>query len=35
MRIGRAASRSLQSKGATYYFCSELCEQKFTARHHD
>jgi Cu(I)/Ag(I) efflux system membrane fusion protein len=32
MRIGRAASRRLEWRGATYYFCSEACERKFTAR---
>jgi RND family efflux transporter MFP subunit len=36
MRIERAASRRLEWKGAAYYFCSESCERKFTARHdHD
>ena len=33
MRIQRTASRRLEWKGATYYFCSETCERKFTARH--
>jgi membrane fusion protein, copper/silver efflux system len=32
MRIERTASRRLEWKGATYYFCSESCERKFTAR---
>jgi Cu(I)/Ag(I) efflux system membrane fusion protein len=32
MRIDRTASRRLEWKGATYYFCSESCERKFTAR---
>ncbi len=32
MRLDRTASRRLEWKGATYYFCSESCERKFTAR---
>jgi Cu(I)/Ag(I) efflux system membrane fusion protein len=32
MRIDRANARRLDWKGATYYFCSESCERKFTAR---
>jgi Cu(I)/Ag(I) efflux system membrane fusion protein len=32
MRIERTASRHLEWKGAAYYFCSESCERKFTAR---
>jgi len=32
MRIDRTASRRLEWKGATYYFCSESCEGKFRAR---
>jgi Cu(I)/Ag(I) efflux system membrane fusion protein len=29
MRIERTASRRLEWRGATYYFCSESCERKF------
>jgi Cu(I)/Ag(I) efflux system membrane fusion protein len=32
MRIERTAAHRLEWKGATYYFCSELCERKFAAR---
>jgi Cu(I)/Ag(I) efflux system membrane fusion protein len=32
MKIKRANARRLDWKGATYYFCSESCERKFTAR---
>jgi Cu(I)/Ag(I) efflux system membrane fusion protein len=32
MKIERTASRRIEWKGATYYFCSESCERKFTAR---
>jgi Cu(I)/Ag(I) efflux system membrane fusion protein len=32
MKIERAASRRVEWKGAVYYFCSESCERKFTAR---
>ena len=32
MRIDRMASRRLEWKGATYYFCSDSCERKFAAR---
>ncbi len=32
MRLDRTAARRLEWKGATYYFCSEACERKFTAR---
>jgi Cu(I)/Ag(I) efflux system membrane fusion protein len=32
MKIDRAASRRVEWKGAIYYFCSESCERKFTAR---
>jgi membrane fusion protein, copper/silver efflux system len=32
MKIERTASRRLEWKGATYYFCSESCERKFTDR---
>jgi YHS domain-containing protein len=32
MGIERAASRRLEWKGATYYFCSEACERKFKER---
>jgi RND family efflux transporter MFP subunit len=31
MKIDRSVSRRLEWKGATYYFCSESCERKFTA----
>jgi Cu(I)/Ag(I) efflux system membrane fusion protein len=32
MKIDRANARRMDSKGATYYFCSEACERKFAAR---
>jgi Cu(I)/Ag(I) efflux system membrane fusion protein len=32
MKIDRANARRLDRKGATFYFCSESCERKFTAR---
>lgn len=32
MKIDRSASRRLEWKSAVYYFCSESCERKFTAR---
>ena len=31
MKIDRATARRLDWKGATYHFCSEACERKFTA----
>ena len=31
-KIDRATARRLDWKGATYYFCSESCERRFTAR---
>jgi Cu(I)/Ag(I) efflux system membrane fusion protein len=32
MQIDRSVSRRLEWRGATYYFCSESCERKFTDR---
>jgi YHS domain-containing protein len=32
MAISRSGARSLDRGKATYYFCSESCERKFTAR---
>ena len=33
MKINRSKARRLDWKGTTYYFCSESCERKFTAKH--
>ena len=32
MKIDPASARRLDRNGATYYFCSESCARKFTAR---
>jgi Cu+-exporting ATPase len=32
MPVDRAKAHHLQRDGATYYFCSESCQQKFQAR---
>ncbi|MEO8661077.1 MAG: efflux RND transporter periplasmic adaptor subunit [Bryobacteraceae bacterium] len=32
MKVALAKARRLERKGATYYFCSDACQQKFAAR---